>query len=294
LLQRRWLGAALFGPSLYRGEPLAKLVESYVTDALLKAVAAEAAKGRLLLVATTNLDNEQTTIWNLTMIASQGGEPARVLFRDVLIASASIPGAFPPVMMRVEKSGKSFEELHVDGGITASLFVMPAIAGYLPDPLTALRGANLYVIVNGQLDAATQTTRIGTLAIFKRGIDAGLRRGAMADLQIAVALAQRNGMNMKVTDIPGNYPYRGALDLRPSAMKSLFDFAARCGAEGQIWTTPLEVMEESQQARVEQSHLGTQCPASAPTRDPPPIQTLTAQDSASSAAQYGYVGGPQP
>jgi patatin-like phospholipase/acyl hydrolase len=174
LLQRDAMGA-LFGSSIYRGGPLAALVDHYVTDKLIRAVAAEAAKGRLLLVATTNLDTEQTTIWDLTRIATQGGEPGRQLFRDVLIASASVPGIFPPVLIRVEESGKQFDELHVDGGTTASFFIGPDIAEFVPNASTTLRGGNLYVILNEQLGATTKTTPIRTLAIFKRAIAAGIQ-----------------------------------------------------------------------------------------------------------------------
>src|ERR1700683_3175086 len=115
-----WLGA-LFGDSVYRGEPLARLVDHYVTDELLRAVSMESQRGRLLLVATTDLDSEQTVFWNLGLIAEQGGAKAKRLFRDVLIASASIPGVFPPVMIHVEQAGKTFEEMHVDGSAMAAL-----------------------------------------------------------------------------------------------------------------------------------------------------------------------------
>jgi hypothetical protein len=263
---------------------LARLVDSYVTDSLLRAVAVEATRGRLLLVATTNLDNEQTNIWNLTLIASQGGESARRLFRDVLIAAASVPGAFPPVIIRVEESGKGFDELHADGATTDFLFVAPEIAGFLPDPLPALRGANLYLIFNTQLAAAPETTRIGTLAILKRGIDAGLRSGKLADLQIAADFAQRNRMNIKVTDIPGDYPFRDWLDLRPATMKSLFDFAARCTADAHIWTTPLELVEESQQTYVAHSLAPTQCPAAEPTWRARRLETRNLHESTESTA----------
>jgi len=85
----------LFRPGLYKREPLVDLVNHFVTDRLIKAVAEEAAKGRLLMVATTDLDKQESVIWDMGVIASHGGEAARVLFRDVLVASASIPGLFP-------------------------------------------------------------------------------------------------------------------------------------------------------------------------------------------------------
>ena len=148
LMHASWAGA-IFGASVYQGEPLAQLVDRYVTDDLLTAVAREAEKGRLLLVATTDLDTEQSVIWNLGLIAQQGGAKSRRLFRDVLIASVSVPGIFPPMMIRVEQAGEDFEEMHVDGSATAAMFFIPDIGAILPDPLEPLHGGHLYVLVNG-------------------------------------------------------------------------------------------------------------------------------------------------
>jgi predicted acylesterase/phospholipase RssA len=124
LMQRTML-RLLFGPSMYRGTSIYSLVDSYVTSALLNAIAKEARKGRLLVVATTDLDSEQPVFWNLGLIAQQGGERARQLFRDVLVASASIPGVFPPMLIPVEQAGERFDEMHVDGSVMTSLFFIP-------------------------------------------------------------------------------------------------------------------------------------------------------------------------
>jgi hypothetical protein len=280
----RHLPGVLFGASAYRGAPLAALVDSYVTDALLRAVATEAAKGRLLVVATTDLDKEETVIWNLGEIATQGGERARRLFRDVLVASTSIPGAFPPVLIRVEESGQSYDEMHVDGATTASLFIAPEIAGYLTDPLTDLRGGSLYVIVNGQLGTVAQTTPLRTLPIFKRGLVAAFRSNARADFAVAAAFAHRNQMTVKVTDIPADYPYRGPLDLRRSTMKALFDFAARCAVDEQLWETPVEALERAGQARFTAPDRLATCPAPARLPQVSPAQTTQVAPAAAPAS----------
>jgi hypothetical protein len=190
------------------------------------------------------------------------------------------------VIIRVTGPGGSFDELHVDGGTTSSLFIAPQIAGFLPARLPALRGANLYVIVNTQLGAASQATPIGTWDILKRGIAAGLRSGELADLQIAVAFAERNAMTIRVTDIPGDYPFHGPLDLGPSALKSLFGYGARCSAQGQVWATPVEVIEEAQRAQVAQSGGSTQCPARRATGQAPAVGTLEVQESAHAPDPY--------
>ena len=111
-----------------RSAALTALVEHYVTPDFIRAVAREAGTGRLLWVATTDLDKEETVIWDLGAIAMRGGEPARKLFRDVVVASASIPGVFEPVLIHVQQEGRLYDEMHVDGNASASLFIAPAAA----------------------------------------------------------------------------------------------------------------------------------------------------------------------
>jgi hypothetical protein len=262
LLQSHWMPwmRYLFGVSFYRGEPLADLVGKYATDEMLQAIAVEATKGRLLLVATTDLDSEQTVIWNLSAIAAQGGNGARQLFRDVLVASASIPGLFPPVIIHVEESGASFDEMHVDGATTASLFIAPEIANVLPEAIAGLRGANVYVLVNGQFEGAPLTTPMKTVPILTRSYDATLLSSSRAAVEIALSLSLRVGMNFSVADIPNDYPYGGPLDLQPSKMKALFEFGARCAFEERLWASPLQALE-----RAHMTHTGnaTQCPVPA-------------------------------
>jgi hypothetical protein len=244
LMHANWLGA-LFGDSVYQGEPLAKVVDRYVTDELLRAVARESQRGRLLLVATTDLDSEETVFWNLGLIAEQGGPEARRLFRDVLIASASIPGVFPPVMIHVEQGGKSFEEMHVDGSAMAALFFMPDVAAILPNPLQPLRNGHLYVLINGPLRTPAATTRDQTFSILKRSAVASLQGGTRAAIEIAYSVAQRHRMSMVVTDVPDVYPFGGALEFDTSKMRALFDYGEHCARLGELWSTPIDALDQA-------------------------------------------------
>jgi hypothetical protein len=239
------LSGLLFGSSTFKGKPLADLVNHYATEDMVQAVAVEAAKGRLLLIATTDLDSERTVIWDMGAIAMHGGPAALKLFRQVLIASASIPGLFPPVMIPVETSGTILEEMHVDGSTTASMFIAPEIASVLPDELRVLQGANIYVIANGQYGAATITTRLRTTAIAKRGIQASLHSSTRGAILATLALAMRNDMHFNVTAIPDDYPYHGLLDLKPDRMHALFTFGADCAMRGELWTTPEGLLQRS-------------------------------------------------
>jgi Patatin-like phospholipase len=260
LLQRRWVGSWLRS-SLYRGEPLVELVDYYVTEELLAAIANKAAAGGILLVATTDLDKQRTVIWNLGVVASIGGERGRRLFRDVIVASASIPGVFPPVLIRVEESGEQFDELHVDGGTTTPLFIAPEIVNVLPDRLTELRGANVYVIVNGQLGVPTETVDSGTLAVVKRSVSAVLQSNSRLAIEVTSALAQQNGMQFFLTAIPNGFPYHGPLDMTPANMKALFDFGTTCAADDQLWGSPIEVLQAADEDPARVSGVTARCPA---------------------------------
>jgi predicted acylesterase/phospholipase RssA len=259
LLNSHWWNA-LFGLSYYRGEPLFELVDHYVTDGLLRAVAAQAARGRVLVVATTDLDRERTVVWDMGMIAMQGGERSRALFRDILVASASIPGVFPPVLIPVQAEGQRYVEMHVDGGTTTPLFIAPEMAVAYPDGLSGLQGAKVYVIVNGQLRGGPRSTPLHMSSIARRGLKVALDSGSRATVEVAASLATEVGMKLQVTNIPDEYPYGGSLDLDRGRMHALFEYASYCAARGQLWQRPAEVMHRVMFDAAEAGNGVVRCP----------------------------------
>jgi predicted acylesterase/phospholipase RssA len=235
LLQSRGLGA-IFGSSVYRGAPLKQLVDGYVSDEMIHAVAREADKGRLLLVATTDVATGEPVLWDLGAIARNGGPDARVLFRDVLVASASIPGMFPPVMIRVREDGATHDEAHVDGAATIPFFVPPAFAEI---PFGALAGTHrtaVYIIIDGQLEETARATRLTARAIFSRSVNVGLHHMLQTSLELTAATAQLQGATLQYSAIPGAYPLPGGFDFRPDTMRPLLRYAYACAQAGRLWT----------------------------------------------------------
>src|ERR1700729_899812 len=169
LLHSRGLGA-LFGSSVYSGAPLKDLVDRYATDALIQAVAREASTGRLLLVATTDVSTGEPVIWDLGSIAMNGGVGARALFRDVLVASASVPGLFPPVVIRVQEQQALYDEVHVDGAVSAPFFVPLAFVEPTRDASAPSQGAAVYVIVDGRLSEQAAPIRLRARSILTRSV----------------------------------------------------------------------------------------------------------------------------
>jgi hypothetical protein len=261
----RTILARLLSPrGLPHRNPLFELVDHFVTPQMLVAVASEATKGRRLIVATTDLDKHETVLWNMGEIARHGGPTARRLFRDILIASASVPGVFPPVLIRVSDGKHDYDEMHVDGGVTTSVFTLPLIAGIQSYDLPQLRGAHLYMIVNGQLARTPQTTPFNTIDVLSNSFAAEMTyktRGAIVE---NIAAAKRLGMTFRMTEIPVDYPQENFIDFDQQHMQALFDYAAVCAAQGLLWMTPEQSIRRNMAAKRVPASSNLICPAQVP------------------------------
>jgi predicted acylesterase/phospholipase RssA len=226
VLRRRFF-SGLFGSSVYSSARLKSLIEHYADDAMLAAVANEASKGRLLLVATTDLATGQPVIWDLTSIAMHGGREAKPLFRSVLLASASVPGMLPPVTINVRCDGVVHSETHVDGGLTVPFFLAPASAD-LPIATGDGMPAMVRVIINGSLSDVPSVTQAYALSIFRRSVSAAMTWMTKSTLERALAVSRAQGIDFQYAAIPASYPLRGSFDFDAATQRSLFEYAATC------------------------------------------------------------------
>jgi len=260
LLQPRRFGV-LFGSSVYRGSPLEHLVEHYLTDALLEAVAREAASGRLLLVATTNVDTGESVVWDLGSIAMNGGDRAKALFRDVLVASASVPGLFPPVIIRVQEHGALVAEAHVDG-TAAAPFVVPAGLTHQPPGYNPLsRPSAVYVIVDGRLSEEPLAVQLRFRSILSRSISVGLTHMMRTALELTASSAGFEGAHFEYSAIPVAYPNLAPLDFRASTMRSLFQYGLDCAQTGHLWISSPRVASDDARRGDDGSNQRVRCPA---------------------------------
>jgi len=162
--------SVLFGDGMADTTPLKNLVRKAVTQEMLDAIAVEHEKGRILLIGTTNLDARRAVIWNVTKIAATHDPKALDLVQKILVASAAIPGTFPPVMIDVEVDHTQFQEMHVDGGTTSQVFVYPAAVQLreFASEYGADRERKLYIIRNARLDPEWSQVDRRTLPIAMR------------------------------------------------------------------------------------------------------------------------------
>lgn len=235
IFKKRGLIKGIFGDAMADTSPLASIIASYVNRQLLDEIAAEYAKGRVLLVGTGNLDSLEPVIWNMTAIAAHKDPRAISLFRSILLASASIPGAFPPVMIDVDVNGTRYQEMHVDGGTMAQVFLFPPSITAERIGADASRKRVLYVIRNARLDADWASVERRTLPISTRAIGSLTRTQGIGDLYRIFATAQKDGIDFNLAYIPPTFsvPHREEFDT--NYMQQLYGVGRQMALAGYQW-----------------------------------------------------------
>ena len=226
----------LFGSGLFGDGRLRNLIARYVTPELLTAIAEEHAKGRRLMVVTTNLDSQRSVIWNMGAIASSGKPNALDLFRDVLAASASVPAVFPPQMIDVNAADARFQEMHVDGSVVTPVFTLPQTLLLRNGKIRTGGKANIYVVINGRLEPDFEVTKNNTLSIVERSFTTASRARSRATLTATYALARSNGMSFNLTYIDEDGPKASAAKGFDTAyMRALYQEGLEKGRTGTFW-----------------------------------------------------------
>ena len=241
--KRATLIAAVTSDSLVDNAPLRRLIESNVDTDMVQKLAEEYGKGRLLFVLTTNLDQSRPVIWNIGAIAATNNPKARDLIIDVLLASASIPAVFPPVMLDVTVDGQKRQEMHVDGGTVAQVFFYPpsfsirGAAARLGVDVQKLRERKrvAYVIRNGRFFRPDESVQLRTIAIAKEALATMTMSSGVNDTYRMYTLARRDGVDFNLASIGEDFtvPYKGPFD--PGYMQSLFAYGYEKGRAGYPW-----------------------------------------------------------
>ena len=237
ILEQRGFLAAITDDAMADTAPLRKLVQRIFDQRMLDAIAVRHEEGGILLIGTTNLDARRPVIWNITKIAASRHPQALQLVQTLLVASAAIPGAFPPVMIDVEAEGKRFQEMHVDGGATAQVFVYPPSLNLRTETQRAgiTRERHLYVIRNARLDPDWAQVDRQTLSIANRAIASLIQTQGVGDLYRIYIAAQRDGLDFNLAYIPNSFktPLREPFD--KEYMQVLFKAGYDLAVKGYSW-----------------------------------------------------------
>ena len=228
------LGAA---DSLVDPKPLANMIAHYTSQQMLQEIAAEYRKGRVLLIGTTNLDAQRPVIWDIGALANSGRPDALQLMRKIMLASASVPGALPPVEIKVTADGTLYDEMHVDGGVTRQVFLYPP--GYDPEKVDRALGwkpvRRAYIVRNGKVAPEFAVTKAKLLPIASRSISTLIKTQGVGDLYQIYLTGKRDNFDYNLAYIPADFNVRSKSAFDKAYMNKLFNLGYSLGRAGYKW-----------------------------------------------------------
>ena len=212
---------------------------------MMSAIAAESKKGRGLHIGTTHLDAGRPIVWNIGKIASSGHPGALNLIRQILLASASIPAIFPPVLIDVETQDQHYDELHVDGGVTAQVFFYPAgVKWSLVLEKYKVQGTpHIYIIRNSYVEPRWEETINKAMPIATRSLRTMVRQQGVGDIYRLYLLSKRDGLDFNLAYVPNDLDITQNEMFDTEYMKSIFDLGFKLGKNGYSWSKAPPEME---------------------------------------------------
>ena len=226
-----------FGEALADTGPLHRLIARYVNARMVADLAAAYKNGRMLMIATASLDHQRPIIWNIGAIAASGHSEALELIRKIILASASIPGAFPPVMINVDAGGKRYQEMNVDAGVVQQAMLYPMYFGVR----TSLRYGKLarerhaYIIRNARLDPDWASVNRDFLTIIERAVSTMIHYLGYNDVVRIYDMTKRDGIDYNLAYIETDFAQKKNELFDPAYMKALFDYAYEKGRNKPVW-----------------------------------------------------------
>ncbi len=229
-----------FDESVADTSPLFRTISRHLDAAMLAAIAEAYRQGRLLLIGTTNLDAQVPVVWNIGAIAASGDPRALDLVRRLLLASASIPGAFPPVMIDVELNGERYQEMHVDGGAFAQAFLYPRAVGEARRARgrtgARLREVEAYILRNARLDPMWASVDRRVFGIVGRSISTMIFTSGFNDVVRMYNATQRDGVGFNLAFIGADFTTELKEPFEQAYMRALFDYGYALGRRGYDWS----------------------------------------------------------
>ncbi|MGD9888926.1 MAG: patatin-like phospholipase family protein [Halothiobacillaceae bacterium] len=253
LIEMRGVLAALTEDAIMDTTPLLNMIRKQIDRAFLDEVAAEYKKGRVLLVATTNIDATRSVIWNMTKIAASQDPRALELFHNIMLASAAIPAAFPPVMIDVEVDGRPYQEMHVDGGTMQQVFIYPSAVNL--DQLSKEHGIqrkrNLYIIMNERIDPEWAQTERRVLNIAERALGTLIHNQGVGDLYKIFVTTRLDNVGFNLAYIPAEFNHPNAGVFNTDYMRALYKLGFDRALKGYEWETVPPGLTERQKLELQ-------------------------------------------
>ncbi|MEM8592573.1 MAG: patatin-like phospholipase family protein [Pseudomonadota bacterium] len=195
VFSRRGTLRALWSNSLFDTAPLERRLENLYNDGeFWDALTEQTTENRLLLIGATELESGRFRRFDFArlLLADKGIPDKKKCLVEATLASAAIPGLFPP--RRINGS------LFVDAGVRQSIFLDEII-----EELDRGRGgrarADVYLLINGSLDFQPAEVDLSLLPLVNRNIEILTDEGMRASILRVLDRAQFRGWTLRAAAI---------------------------------------------------------------------------------------------
>ena len=237
LFRSKNIFAIMGGDSVSDVSGFVAMIKHYLPDSLIDEIAAQHRLGRMLIVGTTNLDVARPVMWNLGAIAASDHPDKYDLVRQVIMASASLPVAFPPEIISVAANGETYDEMHVDGGVANQVFVYPLGMDWalITEKLKVEGKPTLYVIRNAQINPQWALVDRKATKIGIRSLDSLMRTQGLGDLYRIYVGARRDNIDFNLAYIPDDFVDNSKEAVDKDTMSELYRIGQELGRGGYHW-----------------------------------------------------------
>jgi len=221
---------------------LEREVDEVISEDFIRRVADQTARGRALLINTTNLDDgsPQPFRWGKEAQAAVAAHDPKKL-RNILLASSGIPGAFPP--REIDGS------IYVDGAVTSNIiYGGNARRGnsfgavwkrmYPGEPVPTVR---FWVILNNYAQAQPRTVQPTWPSVIERSLEIAVRASttiALRHLYAMTEAAELRGegeIEVRWVAIPNSWKAPEEGIFKAATMRSLSDLGVQVGRDPANW-----------------------------------------------------------
>jgi len=244
IFKKKSIRNIIYSDSLASSEPLRALVRENINEELINKVAEEHKKGRRLYIGTTNLDANRLVIWNMGHIAEIGGPRAVELFQNIMLASAAVPAALPPVYISMEADGETYDQMHVDGGASVEVFFYGAILDIesgietleIEENLSIEKQkVRLFIIRNSIIQPDYKPVKPRILDISARAMTNLIGSQGIGDLYRIYVISKRDGFDYNLAALPDDYSYQSKANFDPVEMAMLYKMGYEAAKNGYPW-----------------------------------------------------------
>jgi hypothetical protein len=134
-------------------------------------------------------------------------------------------------MIDVEVDGVAYQEMHVDGGAIAQLFLYPPSL----NPKALKRQRTAYLIRNARQDPEWANIERLTLDVAGRAISTMIHSSGSNDLLRVYFITQRDGVDYNLAYIGSDFEMRAAEEFDRAYMKALYDYGHQQAKQGYPW-----------------------------------------------------------